>query len=307
MVTVTISGTQTGATDVTTADIVDATAATFRPPYPVGGVGAVEYPLQISNAPGATVAVNGGIIEGAIPSCVWWASFYNSTGGDLYNSTALLSDGTGHAVTFDGWRIGRKDAIWSLGDGVRFNGGTDNSGMTDFEVWHLRDDLIESDDHTCDIFGTNVFADFGFAGVSATGSVAAKTITLSNFKCRLTDRWGYGGGTNDAGDAVNFQQGPVFKCSATTMPAWIMTNCVWGVETASYIGSTSGDPQTARMLSRLTDGGGNEFLFLGCEASDNADHPDMAAAGFTVYENQAAIERWNYHKSQFLGHSMVAS
>jgi hypothetical protein len=306
MVTVTITGTQTGATDVTTADIVNATAATFQPPYPAGGVGAVEYPLQVSNAPGSSVVVNGGLIEGAIPSCVWWSSFYNVTGGDQYNSCGLLSDGTGHTVQFAGWTIGRRTAVWSIGDAFRFNGGTDGCGVTSCSAWHWRDDLVESDDHTNDIYMTDVFADFGFAGISATGSVAAKAITLTRVKWRQTNRWGYGGSTNAPADAVDYTQGPVWKMSASTMPATTMTDCVVAVEEADYIGSTTGDPQTARMLTRFTDGGGNEFLFLGCQASDNAQHPDMAAAGFTVYEGTAAIQRWNYHKATYLGYGMVA-
>ena len=78
------------------------------------------------------------------------------------------------------------------------------------------------------------------------------------------------------------------------------------MEEADYIGAST---QPDDMLANLTDNGGNEFLFLGCAASDNASHPtksELEAAGFTVYEQQAAIERWNFHKADHLGFGMTA-
>lgn len=292
MATRTINGVQ--ASEINSSnesfDVIDLTGATFPGP---DFLTTYDYPMRVTGSTLPRVTLNGGQWNGNIPT----NQIRQSSGGGYYpgwNSAGLFCQGV--PVTIDGARFGDPFLGYAQHDVMRINGASiGGSIVQNVEVWRWRDDFIESDDNDGDIDLIDCFGDYGYVGISSTGSTNAKAINMTRVKLGLRSLF-------PDPNASTLTHAHPFKNdtgSTSACPTYTCNDCVIAIDNPGY--TESGYSRLANAFANM-NGSGNEFLIIGDVW--NPSFPTLPA-GWTLYENETARRLWNTYKREQLGYGFT--
>jgi hypothetical protein len=251
------------------------------------------YPFRInSSASISSVSITNGWFRGDFPLSVKRTDFYPSQ-----NCALLFCQKPG---LIKGCRFGEQFGLLTdpnLGTGVDLIRAQSGSGtlitIEDVIAFGGGDDLLECDDQLGDIHFENVFADYLFVGISATGAGSSRNITANGLRMGMRSIRG-----NDTATPTHAHPLKVDGYPSTNSPQFEFYDSVIAVDKPNW-------PETGynRLKAAFLEmsGSGNEFIVI--DGSWNSAWPALPS-GWTLYEGDAGRKRWNGHKADALGYGL---